>query len=406
VPIDPPVVGPTLTSRTGFNTYAAANQESAENSSEGPHGYEQFSDAVSLVKEYGGTFVRSPANWIDWNETVGDTGWAADASKYFGFRERAARSAGVATSVVCTTFRGNLPWPTSSEGIESYSNNTVEIVKAYRNKVGSLPVIEIGNEVTNDPQWMSDEGRQSYVNIVKLVKKKLVDAGLGDTQIWSSSVSNNTGAKVSQLDFLAFCRSQGLDDIFHGYVVNLYKGHAPGTFPEDNITDLKAFLAATSKPVRVGEFGYHTDRWTSEQQVDLNLRAMLSILIASESRPVLACLYEIRDRGDGSQGFCSGARNENSCVPVEKYPNADPSEAVFGLVTQSKEPKAGAAKWKRFFAELGGFEYESGGPTQEEPTRYRVKLKKGNQTATVEWTKGAASNPTSSPTWSIVGSEG
>ena len=391
----------TLNYRLGMNTYVLANQESASEGFGSGAPYEQFSNAASAAREFGAGHMRSPADWQFWNQSVGDTSWVPTAAEYFGRRQRALALRGMNSYVVCTTARGSVAWPTNEAGIESYCKNVVAIVNAYTSRLNSPADVEIGNEVTNDSLWSSSGSRDAYVEIVRRTKQKLDASGFGATRIWASSVSNGSGAVVSQVDFLNFCITSGIDGNVDGYVLNLYKGHTPNSYPEDNISDLQSFLAATSKPVRIGEFGYHTLSWTSEEQTALDLRAFLSILIGAGARAdVRAALYEIRDRGDGGNGWCDGARTPG-CVPIEGI-GALPAEARFGLVTQSLQPKSGSGLWRRFFNELGSFTFVSGGNVSG--IDYEVNLiASDGRSAVVTWKRTlTSSDPGYAPSWVIT----
>lgn len=405
---DPNAIKPeeTLTFRSGMNTYTNSNQESSE-LEPGNKPYSQFSKAIQKSQEYGASFLRTPAAWKDWNHEIGNTDWVADASMYFGYREKAVQQAGMSSSVVCVTDRFDNSilklWPTDDVGIEAYARNVKAIVGAFKEATGILPSIEIGNEVTTripniqtENDWNDPAKRQAYVKIVHKVKQELA-AEYAGTKLWSSSASNGTEAAISPAEFITFCKDNNLD--FDGYVVNLYKGHATGTQPEDNIKDLQdAVEVADGKPVRVGEFGYHTLSWTPEQQVNYALRSFLSILIGSGNSLVRASLYEIRDRGDGGQGWCNGSRFPDSCAPIETYATAP--EARFGLLNQDLSPKSNSARWKEFFQTFGGYRFSSGGSVSPGSTDYQVVLVGPNNTQRIiRWKSGPANDPTTFPTW-------
>lgn len=382
-PILPPDEASTA-GRLGVLFYVRANQLYGE----------PLEQAVSKASAMGVGWLRYHCEW-DYS----------GASDYLG-RQQAYRSLVKAAGArlilhISVDRRQTHPgaWPTTPTAKAEFAQFAADRIQECREDFAlDDAVFQIGNEVTQEDEWKTAEGRQHYADLFALLNVELKKRGV--TARISPAAFNNQYGKISSAAWMSWLDSFGVSSQVQAITINSYKGHEIN-LPEDTAASVREFADwAGAKPVYVTEMGFPTKAadsaygWTEDDHQSMVLRSVLSAL-SSPAKAVV--LYELRDR----QGWCNGALS--GCVAIRDYPNGSVHEEYFGLYRQDLSAKPAATLMAKFLNELGAF--NPGAIASVGGGRWQMTFSHSDgRTALVKWSQSRAAATAEHPfvpVWTI-----
>ncbi|MCA0359933.1 MAG: hypothetical protein LCH41_02650 [Armatimonadetes bacterium] len=403
VPQTPPLVDPTSVSgRTGFNTYATANQELGDD----------FARAVNLTAGLKSSFVRSDMQWLDFHDyrDYENNGYStAQTPRWLARMQKVIQSGQTPFITLKTDFRepdgAKFEWPRNAFWRASFVDFVSNGLATFAQRFPQVtPIVMISNEPSNSPDWNNPTYRQSYAQIVRDLRQRLNSDGRRVVLLLSSVNNNSSLIRPHAFsNYLQWARSEGLDDLVDGYSVHTYLGSVTGSFPEENIEEVNQFATAAGKPVFATELGYNSVGYRNNYhgsgvtELIWAKRIFLSSLLFDTKANIF---YEVRDRLDApdyiftpGSGFCRGLDAGKGCA-FEGGGN----EASYGFYEQDLDPKPTAIWLQRFMELYGNWSRDSGGRDSANPNHWWIRLRSPRgETITIRWSQNQSAATTDAP---------